>query len=146
MIIQETTPELINRISNMPEVLPFLSRHGDALDWSPVFEPGSGCMVLSNGEDACMVLEQTAPRHWQVSTIYAPSCRGKRAVETGQGMRDFMIPEHADMIFGSIPNSFKHAIWFYQKMGGVKVDEIESDGYIWHAQPGETLYALRGEE
>jgi len=144
MIRRETSADLVNSITNMPEVLPFISRHGGQIDWSPLIEHPDG-MILSNGEDACMVLERTAPRDWQVSTIFAPTCRGARAVETGLAMKDFMLPEHADMIFGSIPTSFRHALWFYRRLGGVEIPVIESGGEPYVAQDGEALFAFRSD-
>jgi hypothetical protein len=138
MIRRETDAELVNRISNMPEVHPFMQRHGNQLDWTPAVE---GCFILSNGEDAVMIFEQTAERDWQVTTCYAPSCRGKRAVETGLAMKEWMRP-HADMVFGSIPNAYRHALWFYRRMGGIEVPVVTSGGCEYYAQDGETLLRM----
>jgi hypothetical protein len=141
MIRRETTPDLIDRISNMPEVHPFMQRHGHALDWSAV-AAADQCIILSNGDDAAMIFEKTDERDWQVTTCYAPTCRGKRAVETGLAMKEWMRP-HADMVFGSIPNEYRHALWFYRKMGGIEVPEVESGGSVYVAQPNETLLKMR---
>lgn len=140
MIRREHDAELVNRITNMPEVLPFISRHGNEIDWTPAV---SHCVILSNGEDAAMVLEQTAERDWQVNTIFAPTCRGKRAIETARAMKDFMVPDHADLIFGSIPGDYRHAMYFYHALGGERVDQVESGGEVYTAQDGEILFALR---
>lgn len=145
MIRRETSAELVNRITNAPEVLPYIARHGQPIDWSPAIEHPD-CMILSNGEDACMVLERSAPRDWQVNTIFAPSCRGARAVETGLAMKAFMLPEYADLIFGSIPQSFRHALWFYRRLGGIQIPEVESGGERYVAQDGEALFAFRSED
>lgn len=138
MIRRETDAELVNRISNMPEVHPFMQRHGKQLDWTPAIE---GCFILSNGEDAVMIFEQTAQRDWQVTTCYAPTCRGKRAVETGLAMKEWMRP-HADMVFGSIPNAYRHALWFYRRMGGIEVPVVVSGDCEYYAQDGETLLRM----
>lgn len=139
MIRREHDAELINRITNDPAVLPFISRHGNEIDWAPAV---SHCVILSNGEDACMVLEQTDERDWQINTVFAPTCRGKRALETGRAMKEWMVP-WADQIFGSIPGDFKHARWFYRALGGEPVDRVESGGEIYEAQEGEVLFAWR---
>lgn len=136
MIRREHDAELVNRITNMPEVLPFISRHGNEIDWTPAV---SHCVILSNGEDAAMVLEQTAERDWQVNTIFAPTCRGKRALETGLQMKEWMKP-YADMIFGSIPLAYRHARWFYAKLGGREVERVESGGEVYTAQDNEILF------
>ncbi len=139
VIRRERDADLINRISNDPAVLPFVSLTGREMDWSPVVR---SCVILSNGEDACMILEQTDDRDWQMHTIFAPSCRGKRAVETGLAMKAWMRP-YADVIFGSIPDSLPHAKWFSRKLGGEPVSCIESRGDVYVAKEGETLFALR---
>lgn len=141
MIRVETSAELVNRITNDPQVLPYVSRHGSPIDWTPAVE-SPDCVVLSNGADAAMVLERTAPRDWQVNTIFAPTCRGKRAVETGLEMKAFATQQYADLIFGSIPNALPQAQWFYRKLGGVPVSRVKSGGYIYRAQEGETLFRL----
>ncbi len=142
MIRREFTPDLINRISNKQGIKPIVTRGGEQeVDWWPAVR---SCVILSNGEDACMVFEQTADRDWQVMTLYDETCRGKRALETGLAMKEWMKP-HADMIFGSIPDSLPHAQWFYRKMGGVKADVVESGGYLYTAQEGETLLVMRME-
>lgn len=139
MIRRERDAELVNRISNDPAVLPFISRHGGEVDWTPAI---GHCVILTNGEDAAMVLEQTAERDWQVNTIFAPTCRGRRALETAREMKDYMLP-HADLIFGSIPGAYRHAMYFYHALGGERVDQVESGGEVYTAQDGEVLFAFR---
>jgi len=144
MVRVETDAALVNSITNHPKVLPYISRNGEPIDWTPAIEHPD-CMILSNGEDACMVLERTAPRDWQCTTIFGKTCRNQRAVETGLAMKDFMIPEYADMVFGSIPSRYRHALWFYGALGGIQIPEVESGGERYVAQDGETLFVLRSE-
>lgn len=129
---------LVNDLTNHPDILPYIVRHGKPVDWSPHLQD---LTVLTNGKDAAMIFEQTAERDWQVTTIYGPTCRGRRALETGLAMKEWMRP-HADLVFGSIPNAFRHAQWFYRKMGGRFVDQLESGGYVYTAQDGETLLKM----
>lgn len=143
MIREEEDASLVNRITNASSVKPFISRHGGDIDWTPAIG-NPDCVILSNGEDACIVFERNpGTRDWQCNTIFAPTCRGKRAVETGIAMRDYMLDNHADCIFGSIPDSFRHAVWFYRQMGGIQIPEFESGGERYVAQDNETLFALR---
>lgn len=143
MVREEATPALINSVCNTDAVLPFISRHGDAIDWAPAIE-SEDCIILSNGEDACIVFERVpGTRDWQCNTMFADTCRGKRAVRVGREMRDYMLEHHADMIFGSIPNGFRHAIWFYRQMGGSSVSHIDSGGDRYEPQDGESLFAFR---
>lgn len=145
MIREESSPDLINRVCNGAAVLPFIARHGHQIDWQPAIE-SEDCVILSNGEDACIVFERVpGTRDWQCNTMFAETCRGKRAVQTGREMGDYMLEHHADTIFGSIPDSFRHAIWFYRQMGGVPVSHVDSGGGRYVAQDGETLFAFRKE-
>lgn len=139
MIRRTLDPTLINRISNESAIRTVLARHGGPLKWDDVMR---GCVVLTNDEDAVQVYEQTADRDWQVVTIFGETCRGRRALEVGREMRSYMLPL-SDLIFGSVPNNLPHAQWFYRQMGGERVPFVESGGYVYTAQPDETLMALK---
>lgn len=139
-IRRERDAELVNRITNESDILPFIARHGHEIDWTPAVR---GCVILSNGHDACMVLEESCTRAWQVTTIYGKTCRGRRAVETGLAMRAWMMPRYADVIFGSIPNGFRHALWFYRQLGGKQADSLALDSFVFTPQDNETLLVLR---
>jgi len=140
MIRRERDAELLNRIASTINDELFLSRYCAGSDWTAAT---SHCAVLSNGEDAFMAFEQTAERDWQVATMFAPSCRGKRAVQVGREMFDYMMPKWADLIFGSISTKLPHAIWFYRQLGGIQIPCVESGGAEWYPQDGEVLLAMR---
>lgn len=153
MVQRETSPELINKIANHPSVWPHIARHGQPVDFSPAFPATqSGIVVLTNGEDAAMVFEQTGDRMWQVCTMFQDTCRGEKALKTGEEMRDWMRP-YADVVHGVVPDSLPHAKKFYEKLGGVKIPTINVDGEDVQAikvngewlvaKPGEEMYALR---
>ncbi len=128
----------------MPDVRPNISGHppGHELDFTGYTHRG---VFLSNGEDAVLIFEQTTDREWQCCTLFANTCRGKRAVETGRAMRDWMMPAHADMIFGSIRPELRAAQWFYAQMGGERRDTVTlSNGDTYHANPGEVFFVLEG--
>jgi hypothetical protein len=139
MIRRETDAELINRISNMEGVLSNVSYDGRIIDWSPAVDT---CVILSNGEDAAQVYEQKARRVWEVMTIFGPSCRGKRALETANAMKEWMLP-HLDVAFGSVPNRLRAATWFYRQLGGRPVDIVETPLCLYRANEGETLFEFR---
>lgn len=141
VIRRERDAALVNRITNDPVVLPFISRHGREIDWDPAVR---GCCILSNGEDAAAVFgEETVARAWQMTTIFGPTCRGRRAIETGKAMRDWMIPKYADVLFGSIPNAYRHAMWFYHKMGARRMESFEFGGETFLPQKNEALFVLQ---
>lgn len=153
MVRRETDPELINKIANHPSVWPFIARHGEPVDFAPAFPmTQTGVVVLTNGEDAAMVFEQTAERAWQVLTMFQDTCRGEKAREVGKAMRDYMAP-HADLIFGVVPNNYPHAKKFYEALGGFSVPPIEVEGEKvqalvvgdtpFVAKDGEDLFALK---
>lgn len=141
MVRRETTAELANRISNAPGVVGNVSYDGRVIDWTPAVDT---CVILSNGEDAVQVYEQKAPRVWEVMTVFAPTCRGKRALETAYEMKDWMLP-HVDIVFGSVPDRLPAAKWFYRKLGGLPVDSVEAGGYVFTANPNETLYKFEAQ-
>jgi len=130
MIREETDAALINSISNMAEVLPFISFQGK-LDWQAAID-SLDCIVVSNGEDAVGVFERTADRTYQTHTIFAPSCRGKRALEAGRAMLDFMVPAHADHIWGYTPIANPQARWFNRKLGAQLIgqDCLPNEGMV----------------
>lgn len=142
-IRQETDPVLLNRLSNDPEVLATLPNLGGVVDFSPLFEhTPNGCIALSNGEDGAQVFEMTGERDWKVVTIFAPTCRGSRALETARAIKAWMEP-FADFVWGPVPNTLRAAKWFYRQMGGYPVDEVTTGGSTYVANPGETLFAYR---
>jgi hypothetical protein len=146
MVRRETTPELLNKISNDPSVYPALAGRysvGEAIDWSSIFPmTQTGCVALSNGEDAFQVYELKADRIWEVFTAFVSTCRGKRALETGRAFRDWMTP-HADLIFGSIPNSLPQAKIFYTRLGGERVPYVDAGADRYEANDDEELFAWR---
>lgn len=139
MIRRETDADLANRVSRMDGVVTNVSYDGRDIDWSPAVET---CVILSNGEDAFQVYEQKEPRIWEVMTVFAPTCRGKRALETAFEMKEWMLP-HLDIAFGSVPDRLPAAKWFYRKLGGVPTDMLETPLCLYEANPGETLFVFR---
>lgn len=118
MIQRETDADLLNRIANDPAILPHfdLGRTG-ALDFTPCVLTPDDYIILSNGSDACALFEWSAPNVWEGHTMFLPSCRGKRAVETGKAMMAWMFDHGADMIFGQTPLHLRHVRWFNRAIG-----------------------------
>lgn len=126
----ERDPKLINRLANLATVRPAIAYHGQPLDWSAAFPAeDTGVIVLSNGGDACAVFASTGERIWQGHTIFAPTCRGRRAIETGRAILDWMHP-HADLIWGATPIGNRAARWFNRQIGG------HSTGFDHYAAEG----------
>lgn len=140
LIRRERDEELINRLSNTGDVPTMLARYGKNFDWKVAV---NHCVILSNGEDACMVFEPKENRHWECTTIFGETCRGKRAIEAGKAMLAHMVPKWADVVFGSVPNDMRHAQWFYRQTGGRPVGSVDSGDSIYTANDDETLFELR---
>jgi hypothetical protein len=95
VIRQEFDTELLDKIGNSESVRPFICYHDDEIDWYPVVR---GCAVLSNGEDAVGIFEQTPKDHdifklvrpemraWQAHTLFDATCRGRKAIDTAKEM------------------------------------------------------------
>lgn len=132
MIRQETTPELVNRVSNTPGVRGNICYHGGPMDWAPAFpSDATGVVVLSNGEDACGVFERTGDRAWQAHTLFAASCRGARALAAGRAMVDHMRPIAA-LLWGATPVGNRAARWFNRQLGFVSkgFDVFAAEGAV----------------
>jgi len=131
MIKRETGPDLINLVSNMPGVREFICYKSDAMNWAPAFEEGDDIIILSDGDGACGVFARTAPRTYQVHTIFGPNVRGRQAIETASGMLDFMRP-FASVIWGATPVENCKARWFNRQLGAMpKRREIyEAEGEV----------------
>lgn len=140
MVRRETDASLINRIANDPECFGNVSYDGRAIDFAPYVDD---LVILSNGEDACQVFEQRAQGVWEVMTIFAPSCRGKRALETARAMRDWMAP-YVDVAFGWIPDRLRAAKWFYRQIGGKPCLHLAPGGFEIEPRDGEQLFIFEG--
>lgn len=137
MLVQrERDAERINRISNSAAVRPFVCYRDGPMDWAQVV---AGCIVVSCGDDAVAVFEETAPRVFQTHTIFGASCRGAQAIAAARAILDWMIPAHADAIWGATPVRNRAARWFNRRLGAVSIgfDEYEAEGPV-------ELFALGG--
>ena len=131
-IRRERDAELINRLANLATVHPAIAYHGKPLDWSTAFPAeNTGVVVISNGDDACAVFASTGDRIWQGHTIFAPTCRGRRAIDAGKAIIAWMQP-HADMIWGATPIGNRAARWFNRQIGGraVGFDNYDAEGAV----------------
>lgn len=130
MIRRERDAELANRIVADPAVRPNVCYHDDPVDMWPAVR---ACVLLSNGEDAMMAFEQDGEeRKWQAHTFFLPTCRGRRAIDTGKEMLAWMMPKYADVIWGAAPMKNRAARWFNRQIGGTSIgfDEYEVEGPV----------------
>jgi hypothetical protein len=130
MIRREMDADLANQIASSPAVRPNVCYHDDEIDLWPAVR---GCCVLSNGEDAVAIFEQTEPGRWQSHTMFAETCRGKRAVETGKEMVAWMFNQRGvDVLWGATPMKNKPARWFNRQLGAVVIghDDYEAEGPV----------------
>ncbi|MEG8058019.1 hypothetical protein QP150_16195 [Sphingomonas sp. 22L2VL55-3] len=131
-IRRERDARLLNRLANLPDVRPAVCYHDQPLDWSAAFPAeDTGVVVVSNGCDACAVFASTDPRVWQGHTIFGSTCRGRRAIETGRAIINWMRP-HADLIWGATPIQNKAARWFNRQIGGRSAgfDQYDTEGAV----------------
>jgi len=130
MIRREINADLINRISNSDGVRGAVCYQDGAMDWTPAFATDD-IVILSNGQDAVAVFVQTEPRKWQSHTMFATSCRGKRAVETGRAMVEHMRPL-ADILWGATPVKNCAARWFNRQLGAMPItrDIYDAEGEV----------------
>jgi len=124
MIRRETDTSLINRIANDDTVRPFIRPDGEPMDFAPLEGKRvgeTGVVVLSNGEDAVGLFEITAPRIYQAHTLFGPTCRGRKAIETAREMLAHMFSSGADIIWGATPRDNRAACMFNRLVGAREI-------------------------
>jgi hypothetical protein len=139
----ETRPDFINRIANSEGVREFIRPDGQPMDWTPIVERSPAMtrtIVLSNGEDALAAFELTAPGIYQSHTLFSPTCRGRRAIDTGIEMVSWMFDHGAKIVWGSTPRDNRKACLFNRWIGAIElptsdetdiVFEIRRDGWAY---------------
>lgn len=129
MIRHEQDVDFINRIANSDAVRPFIRPDGQDMDFAPaVGRPTqTGVVFLSNGEDAVAAFEITADRIYQSHTMFGPTCRGRRAIETAREMVAWMFDHGADVVWGSTPRANKAARWFNRQIGAYVIGGDDED-------------------
>lgn len=130
MIRRETDAALINAISNSDGVRGGVCYQDGPMDWAPAFE-SEDIVIVSNGRDACAVFAQTEPRRWQSHTMFATTCRGRAAIDTGRAMVEYMRP-YADVLWGATPVKNCAARWFNRQLGAMPIrrDTYEAEGEV----------------
>lgn len=136
MIRRERDPDLVARIAE--SVRDSICYHNQPMDWRYACER---CVILSNGEDAIGAFEEVAPRQFIGHTIFSPSCRGRRALETAKEMIAFIYPRWADVIHGATPIGNRAARWFNRQIGfkSVGFDDYEIEGRVELFQLGSPM-------
>lgn len=120
MVRREDNIDLLNRIANDADVRPFIRPDGDEMDFSPIAGKRSteiGGVVLSNGEDAVGLFEITTPTSFQAHTLFGPTCRGRRAIDTAREMIQWMFDHGAETIWGATPRDNRRACMFNRLVG-----------------------------
>lgn len=119
-IRRETNPDLMRRIAESDAVMPFIGIADNRPDWEALatLRPvESGVVILSNGEDALALFTATADGIFQGHTMFAETCRGRRAIETGKDILAWMFDHGADVVWGSTPRENRKARWFNRQIG-----------------------------
>lgn len=130
MIRRETDISLINSIANDDAVRPFIRPDGEAMDFAP-FEGKrigeTGVVILSNGEDAVSLFEITAPRIYQAHTLFGPTCRGRKAIDTAREMVSHMFESGADIVWGVVSRANRRAVMFHRLIGATVIGGDDDD-------------------
>ncbi|QBM75887.1 hypothetical protein E2E30_08955 [Sphingomonas sp. AAP5] len=134
MISLEFRPDFINRIANSEGVREFIRPDGAAMDWAPLVSHSpafTGTVLLSNGNDALAAFERTAPGVYQVHTLFADTCRGRLAIETGRAMLRWMFERGAQIVWGSTPRANRKACWFNRHLGARELPTSDATDIVF---------------
>lgn len=127
--------ELANTIANLPEVGPYLMADCD-FDFSDAIANDRNIFLHDDGGIA--VFSWSAPRVYECHLFFRPECRGKRAVAASHRMIDWMVPEHASVLWAQPPVGQKAAIWIGLRVG------FGLAGQFTHPTLGLVQYLTRG--
>lgn len=121
MIHRTFDPALHNRIANDPVVRATFGVHltnPAPIMFDELAARPEEFILLTNGTDACALFESFGPSVWQGHSLFAPSHRGRAAIETGKAMMAWMFANtSARMITGATPINLKAARWFNRRIG-----------------------------
>lgn len=135
MVRPEFDAHFINRIANSASVRPFIDYRDstEPLDLSPAIgRPDlTGCLFLSNGVDAVGAFGLTDVGEWQGHILFADTCRGRRALDTGREMLRVM-EDWGDKVWGAIPRGNRRARWFARQIGlhAIAIDHFDREGEV----------------
>jgi hypothetical protein len=130
----ETRSDFINRIANSDGVREYIRPDGLPMDWTPIAKRSPAItrtVILSNGEDALAAFELTAPGVYQSHTLFSPTCRGRRAIETAIEMVRWMFSHGAICVWGSTPRSNRKACLFNRWIGTRPLATSDSEDEIF---------------
>lgn len=133
-VFLESDLNLIDRIANSEAVRPFIRPDGAKTDWSPLADltpSESRAIILSNGTDAIGAFDQTAPGVYQSHTMFAATCRGRRAIDTGKAMVAWMFDHGADIVWGATPRTNQKACWFNRQLGAIETSASDRDDAVF---------------
>lgn len=108
---------IVNDLANIPEVSRGISLDGEVthFDFSEAIANPQNIFVRDGGGIA--ICEWSAPRVFQCHLLFHPDCRGRAAITAACNMRDFMMANHADMLWGQPKKSNRAAIWLIRQTG-----------------------------
>lgn len=129
--------KVINEVANKPEVLPFIGPELESIDLSDCLNYPSRYLFLTNEEQTAITLwDMYSPGVWEAHTMFTKECRGRKAIETGKAMLDYLHTiRPVLLVWGQTPVNNKPANWFNQQVGLTKALEIThhvmGPEYVW---------------
>lgn len=112
-----TDPDIVNRIANIPEVSKGISLDGEVTEFDFTDAIANGQNVFLRDGGGIAICEWSAPRVYQCHLLFAPDCRGRCAITSATNMRDFMMANYSDMLWGQPKKSNRPAIWLIRQVG-----------------------------
>jgi len=112
-------PAIVNDLANIPEVSRSISLDGEVAEFDfsdAIANPAN--VFLSEGGGVAMCI-WSAPRVYEAHIIFHPESRGRAAINACIAMRDHMMANHADMLWGQPKLTNRAAIWLIRQAGFV---------------------------
>lgn len=112
-----TDPDIVNRIANIPEVSKGISLDGEVTEFDFTDAIANQQNVFLRYGGGIAICEWSAPRVYQCHLLFAPDCRGRSAIISATNMRDFMMANYSNMLWGQPKKSNRPAIWLIRQVG-----------------------------
>jgi hypothetical protein len=127
-------PAVPNRLANLPEVAAKLCPGGEEMnfDFSDAIADPRNIFLFE--DQCCAICIWSAPRVYECHIMKFPGAGVRSSIAAFKRMRDFMMKDHADMLWGQPAIANKAGRWLIRQIG------FKHAGFGSHPMIGEVAY------